>query len=66
MALRLTFGQIEKLMKICKQGAGYYVELNGGQGFAGNNLLYISRQIKDRFSLEVSALQLKKLFDKNQ
>ena len=66
MALRLTFKQIEQLMIVCKQGAGYYVELNGGQGFAGKNFFYISRQIKDRFALEVSAVQLKKLFDKNQ
>ena len=52
-------------MSIVKQGAGFYVELKGGQGFAGNNFLYISRQIRERFKIEVSAIELKKLFDKS-
>jgi hypothetical protein len=52
-------------MSIVKQGAGFYVELKGGQGFVGNNFLYIARQIRERFKIEISAVQLKNLFDKN-
>lgn len=63
--LQLSFDQIESFMSISKQGAGYYVQFNGGQGISGKNLFYLSRKIKERFSIEVSAIQLKNLFDKN-
>jgi hypothetical protein len=63
--LQLNYFQIASFISVSKRGAGYYVELIGGQGFAGKNLFYISRKIKERFSIEVSATQLKNLFDKN-
>ena len=62
---KLNTQQIESIMSIVKQGAGFYVELKGGQGFVGNNFLYIARQIRERFKIEISAVQLKNLFDKN-
>jgi|TARA_R110000824_G_scaffold223699_1_gene411424 hypothetical protein len=63
--LQLSFDQIEGFMSISKQGSGYYVKFNGGQGISGKNLFYVARKIKERFSIEVSAIELKKLFDKN-
>jgi len=51
-------------MSISKRGSGYHVKLKGGQGFSGKNFFYIASQIEKRFSIEVSAIQLKNLFDK--
>ena len=65
MPFNLTLAQIETLMKIEKIGASYFVELRGGQTLTGNNFFFIAKQIKERFQLEVSAVQLKKIFDKN-
>lgn len=66
MPFRLTIEQIEIMMKVEKSGTTFFVRLRGGQTIFGNNFFYLAEQIKERFDFEVSALQLKKLFDKNQ
>ena len=55
---------MEAFMSISKRGSGYHVKLKGGQGISGKNFFYIASQIEKRFSIEVSAIQLKNLFDK--
>ena len=54
------------MMKVEKSGTTFFVRLRGGQTIFGKNFFYLAEQIKERFDFEVSALQLKKLFDKNQ
>ncbi len=57
---------MQNLMTVEKRGAGFFVEFKGGQAISGGNFFFIAKQIKERFDFEVSAIQLKKLFDKNQ
>jgi len=66
MPFNLTVAQLNQLMTIEKRGAGYFVTLRGGQTITGNNFLYISAQIKKRFNLEISALQLIQVLDSKQ
>ena len=66
MSFNLTLAQIETLMKIEKRGVGYFVELKGGQTLTGNNFFFIAKQIKERFDLEVTALQLQTILDKDK
>ena len=53
-------------MTIEKRGTSFFVELKGGQTITGKNFFYIADQIKQRFQLEVTALQLQKIFDKDK
>ena len=57
---------MQNLMTVEKRGAGFFVEFKGGQAISGGNFFFIAKRIKERFDFEVSAIQLKKLFDKNQ
>lgn len=66
MPFNLTVAQLNQLMTIEKRGTGYFVTLRGGQTITGNNFLYISAQIKKRFNLEISALQLIQVLDNKQ
>jgi len=66
MPFRLNIEQIEIMMKIQKDGTTFSVRLRGGQMVFGKNLFYIADQIKERFDLEVSALQLQKILNKDK
>ena len=66
MPFRLNIEQIEIMMKIQKDGTTFSVRLRGGQMVFGKNLFYIADQIKERFDLEITALQLEKIFDKDK
>jgi len=66
MPFNLTLAQIEMLLKIEKNGTTFSVRLRGGQMVFGKNFFYLADQIKQRFDLEVTALQLQKIFDKDK
>ena len=66
MPFNLTLAQIEMLLKIEKNGTTFSVRLRGGQMVFGKNFFYLADQIKQRFDLEVTALQLEKIFDKDK
>jgi len=69
MAENLTKDKIEEikiLMTIEKRGTSFFVELKGGQTITGKNFFYIADQIKQRFQLEVTALQLQTILDKDK
>lgn len=66
MPFRLTIEEIETMMKIQKSGTTFSVRLRGGQMVFGKNFFYLADQIKERFHLEVTALQLQKIFDKDK
>jgi hypothetical protein len=66
MAFNLSLDQIIKLMTIEQRGTNYYIQLRGGQTINGKNFFYLAKQIKERFDLEVTALQLKTIFHKNK
>ena len=66
MPFRLTIEEIKILMTIEKRGTSFCVELRGGQTIIGKNFFYIADQIKQRFQLEVTALQLQKILDNNK
>lgn len=66
MPFRLTTKEIETMMKIEKSGTTFSVRLRGGQMVFGKNFFYLADQIKERFHLEVTALQLQKIFDKDK
>tara|TARA_R100000152_G_C6707751_1_gene135965 strand:+ start:286 stop:489 length:204 start_codon:yes stop_codon:yes gene_type:complete len=66
MPFNLTLAQIEMLLKIEKNGTTFSVRLRGGQIVFGKNFFYLADQIKQRFDLEVTALQLEKIFDKDK
>ena len=66
MPFRLTIEEIKILMTIEKRGTSFFVELKGGQTITGKNFFYIADQIRERFKLEVTALQLQKIFDKDK
>ena len=66
MPFNLTLAQIEMLLKIEKNGTTFSVRLRGGQIVFGKNFFYLADQIKQRFDLEVTALQLQKIFDKDK
>ena len=51
---------------ISKCGTNYYIQLRGGQTINGRNFFYLAKQIKERFDLEVTALQLKTIFHKDK
>ena len=66
MPFRLNIEQIEIMMKIEKNGTTFSARLRGGQKVFGKNFFYLADQIKERFDLEVTALQLQKIFDKDK
>tara|TARA_Y100000593_G_scaffold90279_1_gene176353 strand:- start:44 stop:247 length:204 start_codon:yes stop_codon:yes gene_type:complete len=66
MPFRLTIEQIKMLISIEKIGTSFCVELKGGQTITGKNLFYIADQIKQRFHLQVTALQLQAVLDKDK
>ena len=66
MPFQLTIEEINILMTIEKSGTTFSVRLRGGQMVFGKNFFYLADQIKERFQLEVTALQLQKIFDKNK
>ena len=53
-------------MTIEQRGTNYYIKLRGGQTVNGKNFFYLAKQIKERFDLEVTALQLKTIFHKDK
>jgi hypothetical protein len=61
--LRPTFDQIKNLLTIEKISTNYQITLKGGQYISGKNFFYISEQIKQRFDLEITPSQLKKIFE---
>jgi len=66
MPFNLTLAQIEMLLKIEKNGTTFSVRLKGGQMLFGKNFFYLAHQIKERFDLEVTALQLQTILDKDK
>jgi hypothetical protein len=66
MPFQLTIEEINILMTIEKSGTTFSVRLRGGQMVFGKNFFYIADQIRERFQLEVTALQLQKIFDKDK
>ena len=66
MPFLLTIEQIKMLVTIEQRGSTFYVELKGGQTITGKNFFYIADQIKQRFQLEVTALQLQTILDKDK
>jgi len=63
VSFRPTFDQIKNLIQISKVGNHYEIDFIGGQCVSGKNFFYISDQIRLRFDLEITPLQLKKIFE---
>jgi hypothetical protein len=66
MPFLLTIEQIKMLVTIEQRGSTFHVELKGGQTITGKNFFYLAHQIKERFDLEVTALQLQTILDKDK
>ena len=53
-------------MTIEQRGTNFHIQLRGGQTINGRNFFYLAKQLKERFDLEVTALQLKTIFHKDK
>jgi hypothetical protein len=52
-----------EIQNVNKLGSKFCVELTGGKVQCGKNLFYVAHRIRQRFGMEINALQLKKMFD---